>query len=122
MHEVSHDRASRLDFVEGVRSYNYSSTVRSLIGDYPNRAAREATPILNWRDVRKLYESDHAYLMACGVQRVMQQLGWATAAESVMDAAPELRKRLEEAKSSQEYSTLTLDDSLEFPEWYTEHT
>src|SRR5690606_41177253 len=34
----------------------------------------------------------------------------------------ELRKRLEEAKSSQEYSTLTLDDSLEFPEWYTEHT
>jgi len=122
MHEVSHDRTSRLDFVEGVRSYNYSFTVRSLIDDYPNRVAREASPILNWRDVRKLYESDHAYLMACGVQRVMQQLGWTTAAESVMEAAPELRKRLEETRSAQDCGTLTLDDSLEFPEWYTEHT
>ena len=78
--------------------------------------------MLSWRDVRQLYETDPSYLMACGVQRAMQQLGWATAADSVAKVATELRKQLEETKASQEYSTLTLDDSLDLPDWYTEHT
>lgn len=122
MMQISHDQASRLDFVEGVRRHNYATHVRELIDSYPERVGAAGSPPSTWRDVGRLYDRDPAYLLTCGIQRCMQEIAWNTAAESVADNATKLAAELDQSTAEVKYGTLELDPGAELPEWYTEHS
>lgn len=120
---ISHDDSSRFDFFEGVRSYNYRRLVKPLIDSYPRRlsavgAARPTTK----EEVASLYTSDPGYLFACAIQRSVQQLAWATAADSVRRQSAAIAAELEHARQHQEHGRLELVADAELPAWYTWHT
>lgn len=121
----SHDDASRFDFVEGVRSFNYRRIVAPLLADYPRRvadhvAAGGAEPATK-EDAAELYTRDPRYLFACGIQRTMQMAGWATAVRSVHEEGDAVTAELTRTRVSQIHSVLELDPDLRLPDWYTEN-
>jgi len=122
MSTVDHDDASRLDFVEGVRRHNYQHHVRELIASYDDRVAAAGTAPATWAEVGWLYDTDPAYLLTCGVQRIMQEIAWDTAARSLVGQEQELVDRLDEAATSTTHGRLELDTDVSLPDWYTEHT
>ena len=124
--KATHDESSRLDLVEGVRAFNYRNVVAPLLEDYPHRvAARIAAGGLSpetKEEAADLYRRDPHYLFACGVQRAMQQLTWATAAASVQRHGDEIAAELSAYKTKQDHSVLELDPELRLPDWYTRHS
>lgn len=121
MTNLDHDTASRLDFVEGVRAFNYTHHVRELVDSYPRRVRQHGSEPSTWRDVAELYDTDPAYLLACGVQRTMQEIAWDTATTSLANDRAALMARLDQADGAGP-ATLVLDPDLSLPDWYTEHT
>lgn len=121
MTAVDHDTASRLDFVEGVRAYNYTHHIRELVDSYPRRVSRNGVEPTTWQDVAELYDTDPAYLLACGVQRTMQQIGWDTATASLAGDRADFMAQLDNADDAGP-AQLVLDPQLALPDWYTEHT
>jgi SAM-dependent methyltransferase len=126
MVHVDQDTSAVLDYIEGVKVFNYRSLVRQLLADYPRRAeefaAREGRPPATPEEAGSLYTDDARYLFACAVQRSVQQMMWATAADAVEAQRPELEKLLDEAARSQRHSQLELDPDLVLPDWYTRYT
>ena len=118
----SHDDSSRFDFFEGVRSFNYRKIVAPLVRDYARRvaAAPGAAPRTK-EQAGTFYTSDPDYLFACGLQRSMQQMAWATAVDSVDRDAEAVRADLKATLHSQEFSRLELLPDTALPEWYTWH-
>lgn len=120
MSVINHDAASRLDFVEGVRRYNYAQHVRRLVADYPNRVKAHGPDPQRWDEVAPLYNTDPAYLVTCGVQRTMQEIAWDTARGSLVGEEEELTARLD-AAAAEDPDRLVLDPSVTLPDWYVEH-
>lgn len=123
MSPASHDDASRLDFVEGVRTFNYRHVVKPLLDDYERRVDERRRAGLGEPTTKEqagsLYVSDPSYLFSCALQRNMQRLGWSTASEGAHREAPSLSLALRASQAASVYSELLLDPNLQMPEWYT---
>ena len=123
MTPASHDDASRLDFVEGVRAFNYRHIVKPLVDDYGRRVderkrAGLGEPVTK-EEAGSLYISDPSYLFSCALQRSMQRLGWSTASEGAHREAASLSMALRASQSTSVHSELILDSQLQMPDWYT---
>jgi SAM-dependent methyltransferase len=125
----NHDERCRLDLAEGVRSFNYRRIVRSLVADYPARVAASRAAGVNdpmtKEEAGRLYRDDPAYLLACGLQRSMQQLAWSTAVDSV-NRRTSLQVGSEggspvwpDEAVGPSGPRLELDPDLPLPGWYT---
>ena len=118
----THDDASRLDFVEGMRAYNYRSIVAPLVADYPRRVGAAPGPQPRTKEqAGALYSSDPDYLFACALQRSMQQMAWATAVTSVERDADVIAADLKSTVHSEQYSRLELVPDVDLPAWYVWH-
>jgi SAM-dependent methyltransferase len=119
----SHDDSSKLDFVEGMRAYNYQHLVKPLLDDFPERVGRVGVAEPRTKEeAGALYATDPQYLFACAVQRTMQQIGWATAVEGVHRDCGSFTSELDEYAGRQEHGTIELDPDLNLPGWYTAFT
>lgn len=118
----NHTDSSRFDLAEGVRSFNYRHVVRPLLADYPRRAAAAGREPVTKEQAGELYTADPSYLLACALQRSMQQLAWTTAVDSVRRDAAAIEAELKTTAHTQEHSRLQLVADRDLPAWYTWHT
>lgn len=121
----SHEDSSRFDLVEGMRAFNYQCIVKPLLDDYPSRVAERVAaggsePVTK-EEAGELYANDPDYLFACAIQRNLQQLGWASAVDSIHRDGTDFADELARSVNGHQSSLLDLAPDLPLPAWYTWH-
>jgi SAM-dependent methyltransferase len=117
-----HDYAY-FDFIDGLRTLNYTVHVKQLICDYQRMAAERAEigrKPTTMSDAAALIQAQPLYKWACGIQRSAQEMIWAAGRDSIAPHAEALETLLSEMPGDP-VGRLELNPDLELPKWYKEH-
>ena len=115
---VTQEHAARLDFLEGLRLYNYRRHVQSVLDAYDREVGTVRPQTMASAGER--IKGQTLYRFAAAIQHHAQTMGWATAADSLRAHADELDALLANPPAAP-IGCLRLDDSIGLPGYYTEN-
>jgi SAM-dependent methyltransferase len=122
---LSQHDCAYFDYVEGLKVYNYTRHVKTLLRDYEEKAARfeEEKGYLpsTMEEAATLIEPDPLYQLACGIQRTSQVLMWTAGIDSVKPHREQLLARLDGSAQKETLGRLELNPALKLPPWYVEN-
>ena len=119
---VTQEHAARLDFLEGLRLYNYRRHVRGVLDAYDREVGTTVgtTRPPTMASAGERIKGQPLYQFAAAIQHHAQVMGWATAADSLREHADELDVLLASPPANP-IGRLVLDGSLALPSYYTEN-
>jgi SAM-dependent methyltransferase len=113
------------DFVEGLKVYNYTRHVTTLLKKYGEKAVQfeEKNSYLpsTMNEAAELIEPESLYKFACGVQRTAQQMMWAAGIDSLKPYRQQILDQMEKSMPAKPLGRLELHPEMELPTWYTGH-